>query len=218
MPQTLLGVLALMMAALLAFGQQRVTIQSYETRIRDEYSVAAAGLLTEIMELIAARSYDEASTPDWIFEIQRLPTVADFTPPEHFGRYSPLPGQGRGLQKGIERKRDDGFTCDLLVPVNTPLCNDVDDVAGIVDQLIEVTLGNGRHLRFKVSAQVEYVNDFDTSLVVPHQTYNKLVRLRASSPDLPNRDRIAELKRVVAYDPVKAEAEYELLYGPFVEM
>lgn len=200
MPQTMLAMLALSLAALLAFTQQRSTIQSFEERIRNEYTVAVAGLLTEIMELNAARSFDEASTPDWIFEQKRLPTVDDFTVSEHFGR-----------------GHDDNFACDLLVPVNTPLCNDVDDIDGITDQLVHVELDEGRQLRFKVSARVEYVDERNTSLVVAHPTHNKLVVLEAWSPDIPHRGRLARLERVVSYDPIKAGAEFELVHGPLTE-
>jgi len=217
MPQTLFAVLALALAALLAFSQQQSTIQSYEQRLRNEYSVAASGLLVQIMELNAARSFDEASTPGWIRDRQRLPTVNDFTPPEHFGRYDPLPGQGRGLALGIERKRDDNFNCDLLKPANTPICSDVDDVAGIEWQEVEVALGNGHTMRFEVSLEVEYVHDSDPTAIVDFKTNNKLVTIRARTPERPQLGEIVRLERIVAYDPVKAEAEYELLFGPLMD-
>jgi len=218
MPQTMLALLALSMAALLAFSQQRVTIQSYEVRLRDEYSVAAAGLLTEIMELNAARSFDEASHPDRIFQVQRLPTVDEFTPSEHFGRYSPLPGQGRGLQKGIQKNRDENFKCDLLQPSATPLCNDVDDVDNLKDVPVQVMLDAGRALNFEISASVWYVDDFNTSQIVNYQTHSKLVILRARTPDMPRLGEIARIERVVSYDPLKAMAEFEAVYGPLTEI
>lgn len=211
MPQTLLGLLALSLATLLSFSQQRVTIQSYEVRLRDEYSVAASGLLTQIMELIAARSFDEASTPDWIDDKQRLPTVADFTLPVNFGGWTnEMPnGHAYGL-----RRRAENFTCSLMEPHTTPHCTDVDDFDRIEWQAVYLELGNGRRLNFEVSIIVEYVDDQDPTQIVNVPTHSKMVRVRARVPERPQLGELVRLERVIAYDPMKAETEHEMQHGP----
>ena len=54
MPQSLLGLLALTLASLISFNQQRITQQSYKSTIRDELELAASGTAQHVMEMIAA--------------------------------------------------------------------------------------------------------------------------------------------------------------------
>lgn len=197
MPQSLLGLLALSLAALLGFSQQRATIQSYEVRIRDEYSVAAAGMVMHVMEMGAARSFDEATTPEGVKLLARLPQVADFSLPLSFGNAG---------------------TCDLLEPWRTPSCDDIDDLHGIENAVVEVPLSSGRKMTFEVSISVEYVADDDITVPVGFPTNNKRVTISARSGEVPRLGQIVQLERVIAYDPVKAEAEYELLHGPLVSL
>jgi len=197
MPQSLLGLLALSLAALLGFSQQRATIQSYEVRIRDEYSVAAAGLVMHVMEMAAARSYDEATTPDRILQSGRLPQTTDFSGPSAFGYAG---------------------ACDLLAPWRTPSCDAVEHLHGIEHAVVEVPLASGHSMTFEVSITVEYVADYDLTVPVGSPTNNKRVTVRARSGELPRLGEIVRLERVISYDPVKAEAEYETLHGPLVSL
>lgn len=198
MPQTLLALLALALATLLGFSQQRATIQTYEVRIRDEYVVAASGMLMHVMEMAAARSFDQASTPDRIHSVSRLPTLAEFSLPATFG-------QG-------------GAGCDLLEPWNTPSCDDIDDLHSTAWRAVDLVLPSGRKMAYEVRVTVEYVSDADVSVPVLLPTHNKRVTLTARAADLPRLGTIVRLERVIAYDPVKAAADYEVHYGPIVAL
>jgi hypothetical protein len=197
MPQTLLALLALALAALLGFSQQRATIQTYETRIRDEYAVAASGMLMHVMEMAAARSFDQASTPAHILSSLQLPSVSDFSSPSGFGHVG---------------------ECDLLAPWNTPACDDVDDLHSAVWQPVDLVLPSGRKMPYEVLVTVEYVSDADVTIPVSAPTHNKRVTLAARAADLPRLGTIVRLERVIAYDPVKAAADYEVLHGPLVTL
>lgn len=202
MPQTLLGLLALALAALMAFSQQRATIQSYEVRLRDEYSVAGAGMTTQIMELVSARSFDQASTPAAIHAMGRLPNLSDFTSASGFGHIAPPnPDGSSGL-------------CQLLNPESTPLCTDVDDFHGTLWQTVNIPVASDREMVFQISITVAYVDDFDPEVFSSVPTRSKLVVIRARTPDRLSLGDIVRLERVLTYDPLRAQAEYELIYGP----
>ena len=79
MPQSLLGLLALTLASIISFNQQRVTHSSYKATIRDELELAASGTAQHVMEMIAARSFDEVSTPEKIFNAGAVPQGHAFT-------------------------------------------------------------------------------------------------------------------------------------------
>lgn len=198
MPQSLLALLALALAALLGFSQQRAIVQSYEVRIRDEYAVAATGVLMHVLEMAAARSFDRQSTPDRIRALGRLPGVGDFTPPSAFG--SPA------------------GSCNLLEPWRTAQCRALEDLHGIERQPVTIPLASGRTMTFEISITVEYVDDADLSVPVPYPTANKRVTARAFAADVPRLGEIVRLERVVAFDPVKAEAEYEAVHGPLITL
>jgi hypothetical protein len=198
MSQTLLALLALGMATLLGFNQQRATIQTYEVRIRDEYAVAASGLLMHVMEMAAARSFDQTSTPDHIHSTERLPTLGEFSLPDTFGH-----GEAG---------------CDLMEPWNTPSCDDVDDLHSAAWQSVDLVLPSGRMMAFEVLITVEYVSDADVTVPVVTRTHNKRVTLGARAAHLPRLGTIVRLERVIAYDPVKAAADYEVSYGPVVAL
>lgn len=201
MPQTFLGLLALALAALMAFSQQRATMQSYEMRLRDEHAVAGAGMLTQAMELIAARSFDAASTPAGIHALGRLPNVGDFTLATNFGHSPPVnPDGSSGL-------------CELLRPESTPLCMDVDDFHGTTWQEVLLPVGVDQEMPFQISISVAYVSDHNPEVFSSVPTHSKLVVIRARTPIRPAMGEVVRLERVITYDPVKAQAEYELIYG-----
>jgi|GEM_PF-2738889 len=218
MPQTMLALLALALATLLGFSQQRATVQSYEVRLRDEYTVAASGMMMQVMELIASRSYDEASTPRRIRHRRGLPDIADFTAPDAFGIIQSPPGGGLGLGSGVALPNQEGETvrCDLMEAWQTPACNDIDDLSGLERVPVEIPLSNGHALRFEVSVLVEYVDDDDLTQAVDYRTYNKRVTLTARAADLQRLGDLVRLERVIAYDPIKASADHEAMFGPLV--
>ena len=193
MPQTLLGLLGLVLATLVAFNQQRVAVQAQQQQLKEEYHLAASGVMMHVMEMIAARSFDEATTPEEIYNSGNacLTSVGQFTHRNNFGREA---------------------GCDLEVPAAIPECDDVDDVHGIRGQTVNARLPGGREIPFEVDVDVYYVDEDDLETVVPHRTHHKRVVLRARTPLLPTVNDLIEIERVIAYDPVKAEYEYEQEY------
>ncbi len=195
MAQTLLAVLALMLASLVSFNQQRNSAQNYSAMVQNEVEMAAAGTITHVIELISSRSFDERSTPDAMQARNYLPSFGDdFNAATNFG------SSDRGSSG-----------CDLLQPFTTPECDDVDDLDGMANQVITAELSTGRSLPFTVDVDVEYVLN-DTGTSSDHPTLHKLVTVHALSEYLPNGG--ITLQRVISYDPVKAEMEYEEVYGP----
>ena len=196
MPQTLLGLLGLMTITLISVNQQRVTSRGYEARLHEEYDLAASGVMMHVVELIASRSFDEETTPDKIHQARRVPQEADeFSMPETFGYDGP---------------------CDLERPALTPDCDDVDDLAGTRQQLVHAQLRGDKTLPFYVDIDVYYVDDADLETPVTWRTKNKRVVLTASTPLAPGVE-LVRLERVVSYDPVKAEADYEAEHGILAE-
>ena len=195
MPQSLLGLLALTLATLISFNQQRITQKAYKSTIRDEIELAASGTAQHVIEMIAARSYDDVSTPDHIFDTGGVPWGA--------GAFSTADSFGGNLN------------CDLMVPSNTPDCDDVDDVDGIRGAPIAATLSDGRSLRFTADIDVSYVTDPGTQVPSTVPTLHKRVDLtvHSDSPAAPING-LLSVSRVISYDPIKADADMEALCGP----
>ena len=197
MPQTLLSLLGLSLVTLLSVNQQRVTTQGYQNRLHDEYDLAASGVMMHVMELIASRSFDEQSTPEKINISRDIPDhPSDFTHRNDFGTTA---------------------ACDLERPALTPDCDDVDDLDGIEGQRVYARLRGDKTLPFDVSIDVYYVGDDNLEVPASHRTKNKRVVLTAESPLRPGVE-LVRLERVVSYDPVKAEADYESEYGFLAEI
>ena len=200
MPQTLLALLALVLASLLTFNQQRLTLRSHNNLVEDEVELAAAGLASEIVALIEGRSFDEATTPAAIAaDNGRIPdSPSDFSDGSTFGAYDRGP---------------DG--CDLLRPALTEDCDDVDDVAwdeaadGNAWRALDVDLSHGRTLPFEVRIQVYYVENPDSMDEALSPTRHKRVLIDVRSPYAGDDEGIYRATRVVSYDPVKADMDYE---------
>jgi hypothetical protein len=92
----------------------------------------------------------------------------------------------------------------------------VDDLDGIEGQRVYARLRGDKTLPFDVSIDVYYVDDDNLEVPVSHRTKNKRVVLTAESPLRPGVE-LVRLERVVSYDPVKAEADYENVHGPLAE-
>lgn len=200
MPQTLLALFALALSSVLVLNQQRMTTQGRQKMLSDEVELAASGLASDIMEMIGARSFDDKSTPSAIFAKQRVPTL-----PTQFTTAANL---------GDPRDRGEAG-CDLLVPANTPLCNDVDDLHGLGWQPVSVTLAQGRTLPFEARVNVHYVSDPGSMAVSHVRTRHKRVTLDLRSRFLAGdgSQGHVSITRVVSYDPVKAELDFERRYG-----
>jgi len=61
MPQSLLAILALMIASLFSVSQQRNIIGNYENMIRSELEIMASGVALQVMEDIAGHPFDAAT-------------------------------------------------------------------------------------------------------------------------------------------------------------
>lgn len=200
MPQTLLALLALSVGSLIMFNQQRARVHSHKNMIHHEVELAATGAAMHILEMAGSRSFDEATTPEALFAAGAIAppmTPAAFTAPSGFG------AQGRGSEG-----------CDLIQPFRTPACNDVDDLHGLTDVPVRINLSGGHHLAFTASLTVTYVTGVgsETPSLVP--TNYKRVTLRLRSPHFADGTRdILQLSRVIAYDPVKADFDYENHWG-----
>lgn len=200
MIQTLLALLALALSSLFVLNQQRLSLGSQQLMVGDEIDLAAAGLATEILEMIAARSFDETTTPLAIRLGQDIPIgPAAFSLPAAFGA---VDGGSEG--------------CNFLVPAITPDCDDVDDVSGRGWALVEAELAGGRTLPFEASAVVVYVAEPASAVPSAVPTLHKRVTLsmRSLLPGRTGRE-VVTLHRVVSYDPVKAEFDFERVYGAF---
>jgi hypothetical protein len=201
MPQSMLALLALAIFTQLTFSQQQVTVKSYERLIRDELSVAAAGMMMEVMELTAARPFDANSTPSYVLN-NGLPEVEDFS----------TIGPGGS---------DTGCT-----PLNIDIsaCNDLDDLdydrypneASRSDDAwfpVELEFSNGGTIPFEVKIDVSYVDGEFPDVNVSGPTGTKRVDLLVRSPLLFENRPFVHLERVVAYDPNKAAADCQQAYA-----
>lgn len=200
MPQTLLALLALTLSSVLVLNQQRMTTQGRQQMLSDEVELAASGLAADVMEMIGARSFDERSTPDAILALQHVPTV-----PANFSAANVLGSHDRGVNG-----------CDLLVPLNTPTCDDVDDVAGLGWQPVSVELAAGRTLPFDVRVSVFYVSDPGSVTPSLTPTLHKRVTIDLRSRFLTGdaSQGNVSITRVMSYDPVKATLDFERVHGP----
>jgi hypothetical protein len=101
------------------------------------------------------------------------------------------------------------------VPARTPLCNDVDDLHGLGWQEVSVTLANNRTLPFEARATVHYVADPGSMVASAVRTRHKRVTLELRSPFLrgDGTNGHVSVTRVVSYDPIKAELDFERRYG-----
>ncbi len=200
MPQTLLALFALALSSLLVLNQQRLTTQSRERMISDEVELAASGLSSDIMEMVGARSFDEKSTPAAVLARQRVPADGnDFTTSANLG------SNDRGTAG-----------CNLLQPLQTPECDDVDDVGGLSWQSVDVELAHGRTLPFEARTEVMYVTDPGSETPSSVRTRHKRVTLTLRSRFLRSgaANGYITTTRVISYDPIKAELDFEREYGP----
>lgn len=186
----------MILTSLLAFNQQRGTMSNYSHMVGNEIEMAASGAAMTVLELIGSRSFDERTTPEGIHATETLPVDASSLSP--FGQF------------GTHDRGNAG--CNLMEPFQTPDCDDIDDVDGIQDQTISVTLSSGETIDFIISIEVDYVALDNMDVGTGTRSWNKRVAVRAVNQFLPYGEIVME--RVFAYDPLKAEADYEDLYGP----
>jgi hypothetical protein len=196
MPQTLLGLLALVLASLISFNQQRLTQQSYRSALRDEVELAASGTAQHVVEMIGARSFDEESTPNRVFAAGGVPT-----------------GSGSFSSAGAFASDRGARGCDLMDPSLTPDCDDVDDLHGLRNAPVEARLSDGRTLDFTADVDVAYVASPGATQTSTDPTLHKRVQLTLRSSMLGLTNGVLTLTRVISYDPIKADADMETRCG-----
>ncbi len=208
MPQTLLALLALVLASFLTFNQQRLTIRSQTNMVTSELELAAAGLASEAMSFIEGRSFDERSTPEKIANAGgAVPDgPSQFTSANSFGY---------------------GGDCNFLHPASTPNCDDVDDLAGrgwtpvsielARELIIDPATGDPypdsvrtRTLDFEVRTDVFYVDSAESMTPAAGRTLHKRVTMDIRSKFVPGQNEgMVRVTRVISYDPIKADMDYE---------
>jgi hypothetical protein len=192
MPQTMLALLAMILASLLAFSQQRNAVSNYDDMVGNEAEMAATGAMMHVLELIGSRSFDERTTPEGINTAGSLPLSAnDFSQDGTFGGF-------------------DTGECNLQEPFRTPECDDIDDLDGYVGTA-SALFSSGLTMDFDVEIAVSYVQDGDISAPTTSRTRHKHVIVRASNRLLPHGT--IQVERVFSYDPQKAEIDYENVHG-----
>ncbi len=199
MPQTLLSLLALVLASLLVFNQQRLTTASQTRMVTDEIELAASGLASDVLEFAEARSFDEATTPGAIQTLERVPAL-----PSQFSGSTTFGATDRGTAG-----------CDLLTPAITPDCDDLDDLNGLVNVPVDIVLANGRRFPFTVSTAVIYVTGTTSTAALATPSLHKRITVRVRSKFVRRGlSDVLEATRVISYDPIKAEKDHEDVFGP----
>lgn len=198
MPQTLIALLALVLSSLLVFNQQRLTTKAQTRMVTDEMELAASGLVSDVMEFAEARSFDESTTVEAILASGVVPTTSStFSDAGRFG------AADRGTAG-----------CDLLRPGLTRDCDDVDDLSGLTWVPVEIALADTRRLPFTVRIAVTYVTDATTQTASPTPTRHKRVSIDVRSPFVRGgTSNVMHITRVISYDPIKTEKDYEDVYG-----
>ena len=194
MPQTLLALLALLLASFLQLHQQQLSNQSHQGMVESELSLAATGLASEVIEMIGARAFDRTTAPPQIHKANgAVPdSPVGFSSASTFGTTS---------------------LCDLLTPGNGKKCNDVDDVHGDVWRPARVDLAHGRYLDFEVRTRVFYVSSVESMEPAPAPTIHKRVVMDIRTPYVSHaQDGTLRVTRVLSYDPIKALKDYETWY------
>lgn len=196
MPQTLLALLALSLSSLVVFNQQRLQMRAQTKMVSNELSLAGSGLASDLMEMIGARSFDEATTPEKIHLAAAVPES-----PSIFTSKSKITSESATQKK-----------CDLLNPTAT--CDDIDDVNGLSKAQYSVMLAEGRALDFEVSTKVIYVTNPEGDVESDVPTRHKKVTITVKSVHEKSGIEPLVFSRVFSYDPIKAELDYERIYGP----
>ncbi|GAB5534729.1 MAG: hypothetical protein Rubg2KO_09780 [Rubricoccaceae bacterium] len=213
MPQTLLAVLALIIAGALTLGQNKMMNDSVQNVMEDELEVIVSGTLLHTLEFADSRAFDDATTPtslraalglNGVISEAALDTLsaddlrfidaADFNPKSNFGR---TPG-------GVAAQ------CDIADPSQSLLCDDISDLETEVEEgddgwreVVFHTVG-GDPLTVEVKVEVNYVEVAAPDVDVNYPTFHKRVDVYARSPLLqiqnPNHQGI-HMNRVISYDP-----------------
>ena len=210
MPQTLLSLAALVVAAFFTLGQKQASTRTMESIVTDEFELAVAGSLLNTTEYADSRAFDEASTPEALRVRLGLPrvltqtvldtlTTGDVTLPTSAFRQA----TGFGLDPAGRPT-----LCNPKLQSASVNCNDVSDLHERASGWRDVTLTapNGDPLPVEVHVEVHYVNSNAPDVNVAGPTYHKRVDVWARSPLLLRRfpGHEIRMRRVISFDPVVA--------------
>ncbi|MEM8598782.1 MAG: hypothetical protein AAGF99_02580 [Bacteroidota bacterium] len=201
MPQTLLALLALALTGMLSINQQQALLATDDDMLDTEIEMMAAGVALHTMEVLAAKAFDERSTPEDI-------------------HLNGLPSGASGFSSAAEFGRSAG--CPLAEPWTDPGCDDLDDAHSLINDIavwqpVPFTLRNGQSVPFEVAVTVQYVHPSDFDLPVAGPTGHKLVTVRVRSTHQVERGRftdgVVRLERVMSYEEATAVRAYAAHYG-----
>ncbi|MEM9997849.1 MAG: hypothetical protein AAF809_09120 [Bacteroidota bacterium] len=201
MPQTLLALLALALTGTLSLNQQRSLIATDDDMLDAEIEMMAAGVALHTMEVLAAKAFDERSTPSEVHHYGMPADASSFSPAGEFGRSA---------------------GCPLAEPWTDTGCDDLDDAHSLINgiavwQPVPFELRNGQTVPFEVAVTVQYVHESAFDLPVAGPTDHKLVTVRVRARHHVERGRftdgVVRLERVVSYEEERVIRAYEAVYG-----
>lgn len=219
MPQTLLAILALVIAGVVMLGQNRTMNDSVHHVMEDEFEVMVSGVMLHTLEFADSRAFDDATTPKALRErlgLKGIPSLAsidtlsaddlrgieasDFAPLSRFGTdLATLRPAGCDLRNLAASRR-----CDDISDLQT------NDVAGKpVWKPVGLTTSGGDSVGVELRIVVNYVEIDDPDTAVDYPTFHKRVDVYARSPllNLTDPGHGIYAHRVISYDPVVA-SEY----------
>lgn len=208
MPQTLLALLALVIASLLAFNVKDSSKGTYEHQVQDEFEMTAAAVALQVMETAEERPFDQRST------VAGITAANDYLPVSGGAEFSMWNTFGMPA----------GSSCDLDALWNTMSCDDLDDLSGITRQVVPFQMRDRwnptlrvmepQWLPLDVSVDVEYVTDelwqVESALPTDHKRVTVTVFLNQTVAT--RRDRtvpLVTMERVVSYDARKAARDFQ---------
>lgn len=177
MQQTLLALVAILIATFLSFNQLQAGLQSQKQTVRTEHEQMALGIAMQTMEVVRAQAFDEATK-----SLSLDKTITDplnFTDETNFGNPNDckLYPQGSGAECNTVGEFDE---TEGTVPFSLPGKND---------------------LEFKTEIKVQYVTSgLDENGVDPKGEFQKEVII--SVQDDPSGDRSPRLLEPIQYSQV----------------
>lgn len=147
MQQTLLSLLALLIATLLSFNQQQASIRSQQQAVRAEMEMMALGVAMQTMEVVRARDFDAGMDEHSRREIIDDPksTLTDIS---NFGKkYEKSENEYSNSVKCKIYYKNSGSKCDFI--------EEFDGTKGVVPFRLE----KDEDFPFSVTIEVRYVDD-----------------------------------------------------------
>lgn len=151
MKQTLLSLLALLIATLLSFNQQQASIRSQQQTVRAEMEMMALGVAMQTMEVVRAQDFDAAVDNNSKSEILS-DLEGKLADDSNFGAYEDC--------RPVLENKNSSSDCDTVDDFHT--CDDVESCkngfSGVDTYTVQYPLQDGEFL-FQVALTVRYVND-----------------------------------------------------------